>query len=487
MTVVTTTSGPVRGTGDGFLGIPYAAAPVGARRFAAPEPPEPWSAVRAADTFGPTPPKAPYRPEMAEILHETEVAGDDYLNLNVWTPDPAASGLPVMVWIHGGSFVNGNSSLAAYHGRAFARDGVVLVTINYRLGVDGFAYLADAPVPANRGRLDQIAALRWVRDNIAAFGGDPANVTVFGESAGAMSITSLLAMPAANGLFAKAITQSGAGQAAATVDDAALVTAELGRRLGIEPTAAALAALDTETLIAAQRAVADTLRAGPDPARFGATVVAAAMPFIPIVDGDTLPMPPLAALASGQAPPIPLVTGTNTDEYRLFLIPGGGAARLTDDAVDAVAAGMRLTPAGLARYRDNRPGRPPADVLSALISDAFFRLPALAVAAANPAPTYVYEFGWPSPVGDLRAAHAVEILFVFDNLRAEHADRLIGQTPPQSLADEIHAAWVRFARTGDPGWPPFDEGKAVMVYTASGGEVGPLPRTDEIAAWTGAG
>src|SRR5262245_28348358 len=175
--VVGTTSGQVRGAiSDGvarFLGIPYAAAPVGPLRFQAPQPPAAWDGVRDAAEFGPTPPKPAYSPPMDEILIEREFPGDDYLNLNVWTPDPGATGLPVMVWIHGGAFQNGNSSLAVYDGSAFARDGVVLVSMNYRLGVDGFAYLPGTP--ANRGLLDQIAALEWVRDNIAAFGGDPAN------------------------------------------------------------------------------------------------------------------------------------------------------------------------------------------------------------------------------------------------------------------------------------------------------------------------
>jgi para-nitrobenzyl esterase len=479
MTVVTTTSGPVRGRDGVFLGIPYAAPPVGPLRFAAPSPPTPWTEVRDAFAFGPTPPKPPYRPATAAILHETEVPGDDYLNLNVWTPAVSGPGRPVMVWIHGGSFANGNSSLPLYDGSAFARDGVVLVTVNYRLGVHGFAYLPDAPAPANRGLLDQIAALRWVQDNIAAFGGDPANVTVFGESAGAMAVTTLLAMPAAKGLFARAITQSGAAQSAASIADATLVTRELTRQLGADPASASV-----EETIAAQRAVADTLSTQPDPARFGATVVTAAIPFIPVIDGDTLPVPPLTALA---ADPIPLLTGTNTDEYRLFLIPGSAAAlALTDDAIDTIAAGMRLSPEVLVRYRANRPGQSPGDVLSALLSDAYFRLPALAVATAHPGPTYVYEFAWPSPAGDLRAAHAVEIAFVFDNLHTERLADLIGPTPPQSLADAMHAAWIRFAQTGDPGWPPFDGGKAVMVFTGTGGEVGPIPRADEIAGWTAA-
>ncbi|HEX7992384.1 MAG TPA: carboxylesterase family protein, partial [Streptosporangiaceae bacterium] len=235
---VSTPCGELRGqVSDGvasYLGIPYAASPTGSMRFQAPAPPKPWTGIRDAIAYGPTPPKPDYPPPFDTLFAEPNIAGDDWLNLNVWTPDPPASGLPVMVWIHGGAFANGNSAIPLYDGHAFARDGVVLVTINYRLGVDGFALLPGRP--ANRGLLDQIAALEWVRDNISAFGGDPQNVTIFGESAGGMSVTTLLAMPSAAGLFNRAIAQSGAAQAAAVPADAAMVTAELGSAVGAEPT-----------------------------------------------------------------------------------------------------------------------------------------------------------------------------------------------------------------------------------------------------------
>src|SRR5260221_13246120 len=228
-TVVTkygTLCGQLRDGVASFLGIPYAASPTGSRRFKAPGPPEPWAAVKDAVAYGPTPPKPDYPPPFDTLFAEPNIAGDDWLNLNVWTPDPEAAALPVMVWVRRGAFANGNSAIPVYDGHAFARDGVVLVSLNYRLGIDGFAMLPD--VPANRGLLDQIAALEWVRDNIAAFGGDPGNVTVFGESAGAMSVTTLMALPRAQGLFTRAITQSGAAQAAADPADAAPLAKEPG-------------------------------------------------------------------------------------------------------------------------------------------------------------------------------------------------------------------------------------------------------------------
>jgi para-nitrobenzyl esterase len=485
---VTTRYGAVRGqVRDGvasFLGIPYAASPTGPRRFRAPAPPQAWDGVRDAVRFGATPPKPDYVAPFDVLLPEPNVAGDDWLNLNVWTPDPAGAGLPVMVWIHGGAFSNGNSAVPIYDGHAFARDGVVLVSLNYRLGVDGFALLPDAP--ANRGLLDQIAALEWVRDNIAAFGGDPGNVTVFGESAGAMSVATLLSLPRAQGLFAKAITQSGATQAAADPADAALVAKELGLALGREATAASLAEVGLPELIRAQAAVRDAMAAQPDPARFGATIVASSMAFIPVLDGDLIPVHPLAAITAGAGSGVPLLTGTTTEEFRLFLVPTGVSAFITDQALPDLLALLGIGQATADLCRANRPGASPGDVFAALLTDRFFRLPALAVAearAAGPAPTYVYEFAWPSPVSGLGACHSLEIPFVFDNLSADGADLALGPAPPAGLADRMHAAWIAFARSGDPGWPAFDDAYPVMIFDAAGGGVQADPRGDERMIW----
>ena len=335
---VSTTRGDVRGYEDGgvtrFLGIPYAASPTGDLRFRAPAPAPAWDGILEATEFSATPPKPDYPPPLDVMLPEPNIPGDNWLTVNVWTP--GGSGLPVMVWIHGGAFSHGNSAVAVYDGHAFARDGVVLVTINYRLGTDGFALLPDAP--ANRGLLDQIAALEWVRDNIAAFGGDPANVTIFGESAGAQSVTTLLAIPRARGLFAKAITQSGAAQAAADPADAALVTKELGRALGVEATAASLSALPLPALIEGQAAVRDALVDQPDPSRFGASIVVSSIPFPPVIDGDLLPRHPMAVIAAGESADVPLLTGTTSEEFRLFLIPTGRAALVTEGLLGDAAA-----------------------------------------------------------------------------------------------------------------------------------------------------
>jgi len=486
MSTVTTRYGAVSGqVTDGvsrFLGIPYAASPTGPLRFQPPAPPQSWDGVRACDAFGPTPPKPDYAAPFDTILPEPNVPGDDWLNLNVWTPDVTGSA-PVMVWIHGGAFSNGNSAVPMYDGQAFARDGVVLVTINYRLGVDGFALLPDAP--ANRGLLDQVAALEWVRDNIAAFGGDPANVTIFGESAGAMSVTTLLGMPAARGLFARVIAQSGAAQVGADPQDARLVTGELSAVLGFEATAASLAEVDLGKLIAAQAAVRDALSVAPDPARFGPSIVATSMAFIPVIDGNSLPVHPLAALAAGEGSATPLLAGTNAEEFRLFFVPSGMAAMVTDDSLAGFAAALGIDASVAALYRANRPDASAGDVLCAIVTDRFFRQPTLAAAEARSgqAPTYLYEFGWRSPALDLGAAHAVEIPFVFDNLGAADAAVVLGSAPPAALAAEMHATWIRFATTGDPGWQPFDASYPIMTWDGQHSRVALDPRADERRSW----
>ena len=420
------------------------------------------------------------------ILREVEVPGDDWLSVNVWTPEHVDVPLPVLVWIHGGAFVNGNAAVPAYGGHAFARDGVVLVSLNYRLGVEGFALLPDAAAPANRGILDQIAALEWVRDNVAAFGGDPANVTICGESAGAMSVITLLTSPRAAGLFAKAIAQSGTVQGAVAPDDAWLVTAAVAEAVGIEPTAAAFAAVAPKAIIEAQRAVVVDVAATRDANKYGPTVVASGMTLPPVIDGDVLPMHPMAAIVGGVGADVPLLTGTNRDEYRLFLVPTGVAAAMTEEGLSGFTAAAGIPGSVVSQYRANRADSRPGDILCALLGDAFFRLPAFAVADARlaaPAGTWLYEFAWSTSVADLGACHAVEIGFVFDNLAAAGNDELAGADAPQSLADVTHAAWVAYARDGDPGWERYDTSRPVMVFDGDGASLTHDLRADERKIW----
>src|SRR2546430_1502112 len=251
--VVRLRDGAVRGRVESgvaaFLGIPYAAPPFGPNRMLPPQPVPAWAGERDATSFGPTVPKGDYPPQYQPLFPEEVIPGEDCLNLNVWTPDAGADGLPVLVWIHGGSFMNGSGSVGAYDGAAFARDGVVSVTINYRLAAEGFLFLGDGI--ANLGLLDQVAALRWVQENIAAFGGDPALVTVAGESAGAMSVTTLLSMPLSAGLFGRAIAQSGAGAHTLTEAEGMMVGGYLADALGVPPDRDAIRAVPLERLLPA--------------------------------------------------------------------------------------------------------------------------------------------------------------------------------------------------------------------------------------------
>ncbi len=463
--------------------MPFAPAPFGERRFAAPGPPPSWDGERDATRYGPTAPKPPYPVPIDAILPEPVIPGEDCLNLNVWAPDPLGDAGPVLVWIHGGAFVNGSGAVPAYDGTAFARDGVVCVTINYRLGVDGFA-LIDGTV-ANRGLLDQIAALEWVRDNIAAFGGDPGNVTIAGESAGAMSVGALIAMPRARGLFRRAILQSGAGNHALTPETAGRVTAALAQRLGVAPTAAAFAAVPIDRLTAEQAALTVQIGAEPLADKWG-EIVTNLMPFEPVIDGDVLPSLPLDAIRAGAGAELDVLIGTNLEEHALFLVPSGLVDLINDDAL-AYTLGLIGTEPGRIRPVYGPDGAP-GEVLLAALTDWFFRIPAVRVAEARAergAPTHVYEFGWRSPLfaGRLGACHALEIPFVFDVLDAPETSLIAGpDRPPQQLADEMHAAWTAFVRGGRPGWDPYLPDRRVRRF-ALPGEVVDDPRAEQRRVW----
>ncbi|MFJ9824832.1 carboxylesterase/lipase family protein [Streptomyces sp. NPDC101160] len=483
MTVSATRQGPVRGrtSRDGvtsFLGIPYAAPPFGTLRFREPAPPEPWTGTRDATAHGPTAPHAPYAPPFDVLIPENDIAGEDCLNLNIWTPAPGPGArLPVMVWLHGGAFTNGSGSASAYDGGAFARDGVVCVTLNYRLGADGFLRLPGRP--DNRGLLDQIAALRWVRENIAGFGGDPDLVTVFGESAGAMSIGALLTTDAARGLFRRAILQSGACHHFLRPKSAELTAARLAEKLGIEPTAEAFAAVPLPELLPAQAELRAEVNARPDPARWGEAALNM-MPFEPIGPGLALPGPECG---------VDLLIGSNREEYRLFLVPTGRLDVLPESKLRAVTAAYGLDPAeALPVYRAGRPGATPGELLDAVATDWFYRVPAIRLAESVPG-SYLYEFAWRSPRfdGALGACHALELPFVFDRLQDPSYGPLLGAHPPQALADAMHGAWVSFAKTGSPGWRAYDRTTRTTMTFAAGPDAGPVgdPRARERLLWEG--
>ncbi|MFE7757743.1 carboxylesterase/lipase family protein [Streptomyces sp. NPDC057429] len=488
--VVTTTQGSVRGLRQGgataFLNIPYAAPPRGAGRFAPPRPHEPWDGVRDATTPGPNAPQSARKlgsVDMTPYFGTGWSRGEDYLTVNVWTPADADGDLPVMVFVHGGGFVAGSTRSALYDGSSFARDGVVLVTLNYRLGIGGFLDIPGAP--ANRGLLDVVAALRWVRDNIAAFGGAPHNVTLFGQSAGATVVGGVLAAPEAAGLFHRAIVQSGNGLGAFTTEQAARVTTAAARVLGIEPHADAFAEITDDRLVEAASALAGTdLRTAThhDP-------LIGLSPFSLVLDTQ-----PAESVAAGLGAGVDLLIGTNTEEGNLYLVPVGAYATSTSEDVDAVAARAHPDPARLVgTYRRTRPRATPGELRSAIMGDALFGAGSWALADAHAgrsgSTTFNYEFAWRSHAldGELGATHAVELPFVFDltqipRLRGTRA--LLGpDEPPAGLAPRVHATWIRFAATGDPGWDPYGpERRATMRVDADWTQIDD-PRARERQAW----
>ena len=485
---VPVTGGLVRGSRHDdvvtFLGIPYAAPAGGRDRYREAQPVVPWEGERDATAFGPTPAQAPYLPPVDRILPSSVSPGDDYLTVNVWAPADADR-RPVMVWIYGGAFVRGAGSIPTYDGTAFARDGVVLVSVNYRLGVPGFGILEGAPT--NLGLRDQVAGLEWVRDNIAAFGGDPSDVTVFGESAGGMSVATLMASPAAQGLFHRAVVQSGSASAVCAREDAGRVAAEIAAHLGVPPTADAFGALDPDAVTAAQTAIGLAMQADPDPQRWGASVLAGGlgiMSIFPVVDGDLVPDVPLAGIAAGKAAGMPLLVGTTREEMRLFLVPAGITASVTPQALGPMAARYGWPADAVATYSGNRPEATPGDVACAILTDGAFRVPAARLAAAHHAAggvVHQYEFAWPTPVADLGACHALELGFVFDTLGV--GSPMAGDAAPTSVADEMHRAWVAFGTDGDPGWAAWTPAhRAVMTFDVESGVV-EAPRADELDLW----
>ena len=489
---VRTQQGVVRGRMDEgvatFKGIPYAAPPFGANRFRPPQPAERWDGVREAFNYGPTVPKPPYFPPFDVLLPEPVILGEDCLNLNIWTPDVERTGLPVMVWIHGGAFANGSSAILQYDGSRFAHDGVVCVTINYRLGVDGFLFMGDGI--SNLGLLDQVAALVWVQENIAAFGGDPKKVTIFGESAGAMSVSTLLSIPRARGLFRRVIAESGAGHHVISPATAQRVGGYLAEKLGVVETREAIAAVPVDRLLQAQVELSGDVFSNPDLERWG-EVAANLMPFEPVIDGDILPTRPIDSIVAGAGADVDVFIGTNTDEEMLFFVPNGAINYINEDFLaGAVAAYGLPVSETIATYRSIRPDASAGELYSSILTDWFFRIPAIRLAEAHTkgsGATFMYEFAWDSPGfdGKLGACHALEISFVFDTLDKAGMEILQGTEPPQQLADAMHAAWVAFATSGNPGWPQFDLNRRATMRFDTRQELVEDPRSAERLLWEG--
>jgi len=488
--IVETAQGRIKGLAkDGVLrfnGIPYAAPPVGPLRWRMPEPPLAWDGVRECARFGNIAPQITGAAE--RLLGRTPgEQSEDCLTLNVWTPSLDGGSRPVMVWIHGGAFVTGAGSLGTYNGKRLARQGdAVVVTINYRLGAFGFLNLHDAsdgrlPGTGAEGIADQIAALRWVKENIAAFGGDPGNVTIFGESAGAMSIGALLAAPEARALFHKAILQSGAAHIGRKREDSAKIAQLFLNALGAHD-AAALQSAPQEEILRAQAEVLDRPRD------------TGGLPFGPTIDGHVLPQRAVARVRMGSAADVPLLAGTTKQEWKLFTAARPKLRLMNETKLKRYTAGLagqehaeRL----LAAYRDGSP----FERWNAVMTDHSFAVPAarLLEAQAAHAPVYMYRFDWRSPLlgGLLGACHALELGFVFGTYNEKMAGAFFGSgSEADTLSAAMMQSWIQFARSGDPAseltgaWPRYNAAaRATMMLGDGAPRVAHAPDDERRAAW----
>jgi para-nitrobenzyl esterase len=478
--------GLVRDGHVAFLGVPYAKPPVGPLRFLAPQPVEPWSGVRDAVAFGHSAPQdlssvPPFKAAFPE--------DEDCLYLNVYTPALDGARRPVLFWIHGGGFNHGAGTQPSYNGgRLAVRGDVVVVTINYRIGALGYLYLGEHGGPrwgaaANAGQLDQIAALRWVRDNIERFGGDPGQVTIFGESAGGVAVATLLAMPDAQGLFGKAIAQSGTANRLGNTDTASAVTTRYLESLGIpDADPDKLRAVTVEALLRAQ---------------------ARGLALSPLVEGRSLPQRPISAMREGVARSIPLMVGTNRDEHKLYV----QAQRPEIDEAELARQVAEYLPRGaaaharevIAVYRKSRVARGlPAgnhDIADAVNTASRFRIPATRLCeaqAVHQPRTFLYQFDWESPArgGTLGACHGLEVPFVFGTVGTTGNDRFTGVGPEaDQLAQHMMDAWLAFAKRGEPShpgigsWPAYSTtDRQTMIFGRRCGAAR-APFEEERAVW----
>jgi para-nitrobenzyl esterase len=497
--VVETNAGKIEGDyRDGlyvFKGVPYAAPPVKELRWLPTQPVKPWEGVRRAKAFGAIAPQNQLPGgDVIEALLIDEVQDEDCLFLNIWSPGLDNARRPVMVWIHGGAFIIGSGSQPIHTGGLLAARGdIVFVSINYRLGALGFMNLREVtggkiPAMGNEGLLDQVAALEWVRDNIAAFGGDPDNVTVFGESAGAMSIGCLMAMPIAQGKFHKAILESGAANTVGALDDSVKITEQYLKILDVHAgDVEAMRSLTVKQLLSAQQELEDKMRE----AEHRIT------PFQPVVDGITIPEMPIKAINNGSANNIAVLAGTNLEEWKLMSMMEPDLRNLDEagmvDRLESIIPAEHV-PALIDSYRNARKRRgdatSPIEILTAIQTDLMFRMPVVRLIEAqcnNDQPAYNYLFTWKSPVmgGILGACHALEIGFLFGN----YDDSFCGSGPEADvLSRNIQDAWLAFARTGDPScesigsWIPYGERRVTMILDKEC-HIEEAPYEDERSAW----
>jgi para-nitrobenzyl esterase len=483
-----------------FKGVPFAAAPDGSRRWLAPEKPALWTGVRDARRFGAVAFQNPVTNQALAAMKIEQAQSEDCLNLNLWTPGLDGARRPVMVWIHGGGFTIGSGSQEIYNGSVLARRGnAVVVTINYRLGPLGFLRLNDIthgriPSSGNEGLLDQLAALHWVRDNIAEFGGDPDNVTIFGESAGGMSVGALLAMPSARGLFHKAIAQSGSCDTVSTVARANRTAERVLSKLGVSADDAdAIRALPVVQLL--------TGVFGPDGKTSDREL---GMAYQPVVDGVLVPGELIGMVAQGSATGVAVMVGSNLEEWKLFAAMDPAFQKL-DRAGLAARLGKRLTAdfasSLIATYESARATAgasiSPPELYSAIETDRVFRMPGVRLAEIHgrrERRVYNYLFTWRSPAmrGALGSCHALELGFVFGTNNLPGMRRFAGDGPgAEKLAGEMQDAWLAFARDGDPSgervgaWPGYTEARRATMLFGETSNAADAPFEEERRAWDG--
>ncbi len=472
-------AGRLRGSvADGvarFLGVPFAAPINATNRFTLPQALPPWSGERSA-TVAAAAPSQP--PAIGLGMRGATNTSEDCLYVNVFVPARKGAARPVFVWIFGGGFIYGDAADPLFDGGALAlQQDMVVVTFNYRLGLWGFAPLHAA----NVGLADQIAALRWVAQNIAAFGGDPRNITVVGESAGAMSVCNLLACPAAQGLFHRAIAQSGAADNVGSATQAAETAATLRAELGSNPDDADIAAL-----LIAQRKTIERLRP-----QHRAT------PLRPFVDGTWLPQHPVQAAAAPHGADIPLIMGMNAQEHRLYVRPN---LRVSDAALvqhlerrlaeRSIAVSRSTVARIIDHYRSvgTHPRNPNAAMLADIDTELRFRRPMLRYADARGRNTWLYQFDWPSPAlgGWLGATHAVEIPFVFGNFDLRTTAKFVGSgSDATQLSNQLMALWGHFARHGAPPahWPAYDATAPAQLHLNRAIEARRIDADPTVALW----
>ncbi len=491
--VIDTTSGKMQGYKEEdlviFKGIPYAEPPIGELRFSPPVPKKRWEGVLEAAKYG----AAAYQgySRLEDFVGKTQPESEDCLNLNIWTPNIDNKKRPVMFWIHGGSFITGAGIDPIYDGSALARRGdVVVVTINYRLGVLGYSYIPGVTV--NAGQFDQALALKWVHDNIERFGGDPDKVTIFGESAGAYSVIALAAMPIAKGLFRRIIAQS-----APAIDPKVnkKPTKKVMRKLGVDSgDINALRKISPEKIISAQNEFLEE-----DPLN--------SLAFRPLIDGETLPIHPLEAFQNGDLKNIDFMIGTTLEEAKLFTALSPELSKMTNDDDKFIMAFIGRLGVDSSKgktildtYKRARKGKYSTDnkeIINALFTDYIFRISTIRLLEAqskHQTNTYNYLFTWPSPAlkGILGACHAIELPFVFNTLTDPSFKVFMGEDPElEAISHKMMDAWISFAHSGNPNhtdipnWPNYDVEKRSTMMINKEFKVEEKFQDEERAAWDG--